>query len=129
MIFNTDLTPVLIIIGVLVLVIIIAGILIFKSGKTEEKQEIIIPNTRINKSHFQNNLKFLRIRNHINLEILSKDTNISIDRLVQFENDNATPNLYEIITLAKFFDLKTAEITYVDLIEKFISQTQKKNDF
>lgn len=125
-IFSSTNTILILIIGILFFIIIISFLYsrYSKPGK-------VIPQTKTERSYFGYNIKFLRIKNLISLKKLEDDTGISIDQLANIENNNANPHFDEIKKLADYFQLSTAEIVYIDLVDNYVKNyisTESSND-
>lgn len=112
----------------LIVTFIVALIVFLYFKPTKQK---VIPQTKTNKSYFGYNIKFLRIKNLISLNVLQKETNISIQRLAEIENTNSNPSLKEIECLSNYFHLSTTEIVYIDLVDNYVKNyipTESSND-
>ena len=79
------------------------------------------------KKKFNENLKYLRKKNYMDLKEVANDLSIAYDNIARYERGECEPDIATLILLAKYYSVSVDYLVGNDSVEVYISEQQYKN--
>lgn len=79
------------------------------------------------KTKFNENLKYLRKKNYVDLKEVANDLSIPYNNIARYERGECEPDISTLILLAKYYSVSVDYLVGNDSVEVYISEQQYKN--